>query len=728
MLQIVQHNRQRSLIVESIPEPVVRLGHVLIQNECSVVSAGTEKSIVDTASKSLLAKARHRPDLVRQVLRKMKTIGWRKTFEQVSAKLDTSIALGYASAGVVLACGEGVQGFRPGDRVASNGPHAGVVCVPKHLCALVPENVTSEAAAFTVIGSIALQGVRLAGLGLGDSVFVIGLGLIGQIAVKLLKAQGCHVIATDLDAAKCQLAVSMGADFASPRVSAEHVQQLTRGHGADAVLITAATQSSEPVELAGESVRSKGRVVVVGAVGLNLPRTPYYNKEVEFVVSCSYGPGRYDVEYEQRGHDYPIGYVRWTEQRNMQAVLQLMATGQLDVSPLITHRFEIDQAEGAYDLIKSGIEPYLGIVLNFPTGTQTAPTRAIQLKPAAPAGQIDIGCLGAGGFASGVLLPAINRFKRANLRVLCSANGLSATTNGDKLGFEQVCSDEDTVTAHPHVNTAFIITRHNLHARQVMKCLRNGKHTFVEKPLALTVGELYDIESTLHELGERAPLLMVGFNRRFSPAARRVKQFFESVNCPLTVSIRFNAGQLPADHWTQDLNVGGGRIVGEACHAIDMANYLVGSPVTRVFAESIGGANAPAITDDQCFITLRHANGSISNVAYLSGGDRDFTKERIEVLGGGRLAVIDDFRQVTLSLGGKQTVTKSAQDKGHQTEIFEFLTAVQSGGSAPISWEEMKNATLVSFLAMRSLREGTPQDLADFSLEAVAAESQLHAA
>jgi predicted dehydrogenase/threonine dehydrogenase-like Zn-dependent dehydrogenase len=706
MLQVVQNFRKRELKIESLPEPLVRPGHVLIQNECSVVSAGTEKTIVDTASKSLLAKARHRPDLVRQVLAKVKTIGWRKTYELVSAKLDAPIALGYASSGTVVACGEGVQGFKPGDRVASNGPHAGVVCVPKHLCALVPQNVATEEAAFAVIGAIALQGVRLARLGLGDSVFVIGLGLIGQIAVKLLKAQGCHVLATDLDAAKCQLAVSMGADFASPGLTAEQVQQMTRGYGADAALITAATQSNGPVELAGEAVRSKGRVVAVGAVGLNLPRPPYYNKEVEFVVSCSYGPGRYDAEYEQRGHDYPIGYVRWTEQRNLQAVLDLMSKGKLDVKPLITHRFSIDEAESAYELIKTGSQPYLGIVLAFPQNAE--PVRRIDLKPQSLSGPIQIGCIGIGGFARGVLLPALQKVPGAVLRSVTSAGGLSATLNGKSLGFQSVVRGEDELLSDRDINTVFVFTRHNEHAGQVIKSLCAGKHTFVEKPLALTLQELTAVEEALVESGPSSPILTVGFNRRFSPSARNVKKFFASVCTPLMVSIRFNAGPLPSDHWTQDEEVGGGRIIGEACHAIDLATYLIGSPVTRVFAESVGGCSAPSITDDQCFITMRHANGGVSNVHYVSSGDKDFAKERVEVFGGGRVAVIDDFRDVVLSAGGKRTTTKGAQDKGHQAEVAAFAEAIRDGGAWPISWEELRSTSLAAILAVRSLREGMP--------------------
>lgn len=712
MRQVIQTLRHGQLEVQKIPDPLVRPGHLLIQNEHSVISAGTEKMVVDLASKSLLQKAQQRPDLVRQVWRKIRTQGFWKTYEQVFQKLDEPIALGYASTGTVLACGAGVQGFKPGDRVASNGPHAGVVCVPKHLCAQVPGNVSSEEAAFTVICSIALQGVRLARLGLSDTVFVVGLGLIGQIAVNLLKAQGCRVLATDLDPAKCAFATQMGADQVASNMSAAQVQRMTRGYGADAVLITAATRSDGPVQLAGEAARAKGRVVVVGAVGLNLPRQPYYLKEVEFIVSCSYGPGRYDTDYEQRGHDYPIGYVRWTEQRNMQAVLDLMSQGKLDVKPLITHRFDIDQADTAYDMIKTGSQPYLGILLKHGcAGDQ--PVRRIELKTTPSAdGDLVVGCIGAGGFARGVLLPALRKLNHTRLGTITSASGLSATVGASTLGFDTVATHEDEILNDSRINTTFIMTRHNQHAKQTIASLKAGKHTFVEKPLAITIEELTAIEQTLVELGPKAPLLMVGFNRRFSPAATTVKTFFAAVNSPLTVSIRFNAGYLPPDHWTQDESVGGGRIIGEACHAIDLATYLVGSPVTRVFAESVGGSNAPVITDDQCFITLRHANGSVSNVAYLSGGDKDFAKERIEVLGGGRLAVIDDFRQVILSVDGKQSVKNWTQDKGHNAEILAFAQAIRVGGPAPISWQDLQSVSLAAIMAVRSLREGMPLELA----------------
>jgi predicted dehydrogenase/threonine dehydrogenase-like Zn-dependent dehydrogenase len=712
LIQICQSaGKGRSRLI-TVPEPLARSGHVLIANACSVISAGTEKMVIDLAQKSLLGKARERPDLVQQVLRKLKTDGFVKTIAQVFTKLNDPIGLGYSSAGVVLAIGAGVQGLKPGDRVASNGPHANVVCVPKNLCALVPESVPFEQAAFTTLGSIALQGVRLARPGLGETVLVIGLGLIGQIAVKLLKAQGCRVLGTDLDASKCALAIQMGADYAHSTLGASAVTDRTHGLGADAVLITAATKSDGPIELAACAVRAKGRVVAVGAVGLNLPRQPFYLKEAEVVVSCSYGPGRYDPNYEQQGHDYPPGYVRWTEQRNMQAILDLMGSGRLDVGPLISHRFPIKGADAAYKLIEMGTSPYLGIVLTYPDVAPERRQTRLDWKVQPARGTIGVGCLGAGSFARMVLLPALRKSAGLHPRVLCSAGGLSAARDGERFGFEAVTTDEDEVFRDPSVQVVFAITRHHLHAGQVLKALRAGKHVFVEKPLALTVEEIAEIEATLLDLPVPRPLLMVGFNRRFAPATQAIKEFFATVQEPLTVSVRFNAGAIPADHWTQNEDVGGGRIVGEACHAIDLATYLTGSPPVRVFAESVGGVHAPAITDDQCFITLRHANGAISSIAYLAGGDKDFPKERVEVLGGGRVGVIEDFREVITCSGGKTKRTRAwDQDKGHRAEVDAFARAMSKGGAAPIAWEDVRAVSLAAILAVRSIREGIPLEI-----------------
>jgi predicted dehydrogenase/threonine dehydrogenase-like Zn-dependent dehydrogenase len=697
--------------VAQTPEPLVQPGKVLIANCASLISAGTEKMAMDLARKSLLGKARERPDQVRRVLEKLRNEGFFQTLAQVREKLDEPVSMGYSSAGVVLACGDGVQSFKPGDRAASNGPHAGVVCVPKHLCAHVPQSVPLEHAAFGVLGAIALQGVRLSRACLGETVLVIGLGLIGQLTVALLKAAGIRVLGTDLDSAKCELAgARMGAEEASPSLTTADVLDRTRGLGADAVIITASTKSKAPMDLAANAVRSKGRVVLVGVVGLELDRRPFYFKEAEFVVSCSYGPGRYDPTYEEQGHDYPPGHVRWTEQRNIQAVLDLMGSGRLDVSPLISHRFPIEQAGKAYALIDSGKEPYLGIVLQYQDVDESVGEPRIQFKrPAHHKDKIGVGCLGAGNFARLVLLPAIRRVGSLHPRVLCSAGGLTAIHTGDKLGFEAATTDEDRVFNDPQVDAVFVVTRHNQHAPQVLKAIKAGKHVFVEKPLALTIEEIEEIDGALSASVESRPLLMVGFNRRFSPSAERVRSFFFDVTAPLTVSVRFNAGEIPADHWTQDEGTGGGRIVGEACHGIDLATFLTNSPPVRVFAESIGGPNAPEITDDQCFITLRHANGSISQIAYLAGGDKAFPKERVEVIGGGRVAVIDDFRDVTLcSHGRMKRHTGRSQDKGHSAEIERFAQSLKESGSEPIPWRELRSVSLAAILAVRSIREGIP--------------------
>ena len=682
----------------------------MVANAASVISAGTERMVMDLAKKSLLGKARERPDHVRRVLEKVRQEGLLSTVRQVREKLVSPMAMGYSSAGVVLACGADVADYKPGDRVASNGPHAEIVCVPKNLCARVPDAVPFDRAAFAVLSAIALQGVRLSRANLGESVLVIGLGLIGQITVSLLRAAGCRVIGTDLDPSKCELAVQMGAEIARPNITAAHVEDLTRGLGADSVLITASTKSNGPVELAAAAVRQKGRVVLVGVVGLELDRRPFYFKEAEFVVSCSYGPGRYDIEYEERGRDYPAAYVRWTEQRNIQAALDLMAAGRLDVSPLISHRFAIEQANEAYKLIERGDEPYLGILLEYPheaNFARPAPT-TIRMRPPQRDARPAAAVIGAGNFARMVLLPAIRQQAGLRLSTICSAGGTSAIYSGEKHGFEQATTDAESVFADPEIDAVFSITQHDQHAGHVLAAILARKSIFVEKPLCLTIDELLEIEAALEEAGDEAPLIMVGFNRRFAPATRVVKEFFQNVATPLTVSVRFNAGDIPQDHWTQDLEVGGGRIIGEACHGVDLATCLTGSPPVKVYCESIGGEPGPA-TDDQCFITLRHANGSISSIAYLAGGDKAFPKERVEVIGGGRVAVIDDFRTVTTCASGKTKTHKlGSQDKGHLAEVAAFGHSLIGAAEPPIPWSDLRSVSLASILAVQSLREGVP--------------------
>jgi len=712
--QIVQSVRDGKLRILDVPAPVAQPNHVVIANACSLLSAGTEKILRDLAQKSLVGKAAARPDHVKRVLEKVRNEGLLNTIHAVMTKLDEPMPLGYSSAGVVLACGAGVEGIRPGDRVASNGPHAGVVSVPKHLCALVPEGVPFDHAAFGVVGAIALQGVRLAQLALGETAFVIGLGLIGQITVALLKAQGCRVLGSDLSAARCEEALRMGADVARVGLGAADVEELTRGLGADAVVITASTESDGPVLLASNAVRKKGRIVALGAVGLHLDRRPLYSREAELVVSCSYGPGRYDANYEDRGHDYPAPYVRWTEQRNLQAILDLMAAKRLDVEPLITHRFDVADAERAYDLIESRREPFLGVLLRFADAEETTHARRVALATAPAGTGAGFSCLGAGNFARAVLLPALAKTGLVP-RVLCSAGGLSAVVSGEKHGFAAATTDEDELFADEATRAVFVLTRHDQHARLVLRALASGKAAFTEKPLALTLEEIAELDAAVAAAGPAGPMLMVGFNRRFSPAARAARAFLASTEAPLAASIRFNAGAIPADHWTQDEAVGGGRIVGEACHAIDLATYLVGAPVVRVYAEAIGGPTAPEITNDQVFITLRHANGSVSSVAYLAGGDKAFPKERVEVIGGGRVVVIDDFRLLTTCAHGKTQTRKfdllGGQDKGHRAEIAAFADALTKGDAWPIPWPELRATSAAAILAVRSLREGTPFDV-----------------
>jgi predicted dehydrogenase len=562
----------------------------------------------------------------------------------------------------------------------------------------------------TVLAAIALHAVRTARVGLGETALVIGLGPVGQLAVSLLRAAGCRVLATDPDVGRCRIATTMGAEVANAGLDAAAVEAATRGLGADAVLVTAATPSSDPMRTAIAAVREKGRVVLVGDSGMELDRRSLYFKEAEVVVSRSYGPGRYDPEYEERGHDYPVAHVRWTEGRNLQAALDLMADRRLDVSPLISHRFPIASAEQAYALIESSAEPYLGIVLEYtpPTSDSDHPITPRPHRP--PKHQIGIGVLGAGRFARAVMLPILERQPMLAPVAIASAAGVSAAAAASTFGFAVAAGDEGAVLRDDGVDAVWILTRHHQHARQVIAALEAGKHVFVEKPLCLTLEELDAIEQAVRSAGDR--VLQVGFNRRFAPATRMVKEHFATVDQPLTVSIRFNAGAVAADHWTQSEFEGGGRLLGEGCHAIDLAVHLTGSPPVRLYAESIAGPRAPTVIEDQCFITLKHANGSISSIAYLAGGDATFPKERIEVFGGGRVGVIDDFRSATVVAAHRTRRRRFTKDKGHADEIAAFVDAIR-GETAPRvpSWPEVRAVSVASIRAIESLRVGSPLDL-----------------
>lgn len=706
MIQVIQDVRNGTTDVREIPDPISTRGHVVVQTMASLVSAGTERYVIDLARKSLLGKARERPDHVRRVLQKIRQEGLLPTFSQVMSKLDEPMPLGYSSAGVVIECGAGVHEFKPGDRVATAGPHAGVISIGKNLCARIPEGVSFEQAAYTSVASIGLEGVRLAKVALGDRVLVIGLGLIGQIVVGLLKAHGCRVFGTDIDPAKLEVARSLGADNVAVGSASDAVKAFSNSFGVDAAIITAATESNEPIEFAADACRPKGRIVLIGVAGLHLPRAPFFQKELEFTVSSSLGPGRFDPSYEEKGIDYPIGHARWTAQRNMEAVLDTIASGSLPVERLTTHRFQIENAASAYELITSQREPFLGIVIEYsPAGD---PTRKVVLHQArSNPGKVGISMIGAGNFARLIMFPILSKLPDVDWRGLCTAHGMNAEHSGRKMNFAFATTDVDEVLKDEATNVVFVATRHNLHAELVVAALRSGKHVFVEKPLCIKPEELTSIEECINHLGSNCPILMVGFNRRFAPLTTKLCAHFSGVS-PLSISYRFAPGSIPADAWPQDEEVGGGRIIGEACHAIDLCIMLTNSPPIKVYAESVAKVGGVETTDDRVFLTMRHASGSISNISYQAGGDTSASPERIEVYGGGRTGILDSWKILDLFNENKRTRTRGGNDKGHQAELKSFIETCTKGGAWPINWSQIYGGAWASFAAVKSLREGLP--------------------
>jgi predicted dehydrogenase/threonine dehydrogenase-like Zn-dependent dehydrogenase len=709
MKQILQDIRSGITAVKDIPDPLALPGQVLLAEICSAISAGTERYVVDLARKSLLGKARQRPQDVRRVLRKMREEGIRTTLSQVSAKLNDPMPLGYSAAGMVLECGAGVQEFKPGDRVAAVAPHGGIAAVGRNLCARIPDNVTFEQAAYTSIAAIGLEGVRLAQANLGESVLVIGLGLIGQICVALLKAQGCRVFGTDLEPSKLDLAGSFGADEVGAGSPLDRIMQFTGGAGVDAVVITAATESNEPIEFAAEACRTRGRIVLVGVAGLEIPRPPFFRKELSFTVSFATGPGRADPLYEEKGIDYPPGFVRWTAQRNMQAVLGLMSQGKLPVEKLTSHRFPVDRASQAYELITTRSEPFLGIILEYGDPGPLRRTRLLRNRERASLSndhaRLGVSLIGAGNFARLVMMPALSDIGGMSWRGVCTAKGITAESTGQRSGFEFVTTDTAEIWNDAATAAVFIATRHNLHADLVIAALRAGKHVFVEKPLCITEDELERIATCVDELGAQCPILTVGFNRRFATGTARLKSFFEGAT-PLSITYRFAPPHLPPDHWTQDPEIGGGRIVGEACHAIDACAAIAGSPPVKVYAESASVSGALQTSDDRVFITIRHANGSISSVSYQAGGDPAFPVERIEVIAAGRSATLDGWQEGQLWSKGRCEKFSASKDRGHKAGFAAFLKACRAAGPWPISWEDLYGVTWASLSAVRSLREG----------------------
>ncbi|MBY0588954.1 bi-domain-containing oxidoreductase [bacterium] len=715
MLQIIQPINGQPTQLADLPDPVCGPGQVLIENRASLISAGTERSTVELAQQSLLSKARQRPDHVRRVMEKFRQEGLAATLEQVRSKLAQPIPMGYSSAGIVREVGAGVREFRVGERVASNGSHAGVVAVGKNLVARIPDEVPFEHAAYAVVSSIALQSIRLSGASLGDVVVVVGLGLIGQITVALLKSAGCRVVGTDVDPNKFPLAIQMGAEWVGSADSIEEtLARVSPSGGADVVIIAASSASSAPLVLASRIARDRAKVVALGAVGLKVPRREFYEKELELIVSRSYGPGRYDASYEEEGNDYPISYVRWTEQRNIQAVLDQMAAGRLPVEHLTTHRFSIDRGTDAYSMIERASEPYLGIILTYSSGppnkrvaiTSRSQSIGSNTKP------VGISFIGTGSFASSTLLPTLSKIPSARLRALVSARGLSAWNLAKRYGGAFAATDLQEALDDEQTQAVVVSTQHHLHVPHGLAALRAGKHLFLEKPLAINGDQLEEWIDAIRSWEGAAPIWMLGFNRRFSPAAHLVRKYLQTIDDVKAVTIRFNAGAIPASHWVHDPEVGGGRLVGEACHAVDLATFLIGSRPTRVYAEAIGSASAGLGLEDNAALQIRFADGSSASILYTSAGDRSLSKERVEVYSAGLAAVIDDYRRVEIRRGGKVLARRSwwSQQKGYAEEIRAFLAGIETG-RMPISVDEMLGVTATCLRALQSLRMETPLEV-----------------
>ncbi len=702
MRQILQSLKTGATEVADVPCPTARRGHLLVRTARTLVSAGTERSLVEFGKAGWIDKAMQQPDKVRMVWDKIWTDGLSPTLDAVFNKLDQPLPLGYCNVGTVMEAGSGVMGFEVGDRVVSNGRHAEAVCVPVNLCARVPPGVSDDEAAFTVLGSIALQGIRLVQPTLGESVVVTGLGLIGLMTVQLLRANGCRVLGIDFDRTKLTLAREMGAETVDLSAGADPVaagMAFSRGRGCDAVIITAATQRNEPVHQAALMCRKRGRIVLVGVAGLKLSRADFYEKELTFQVSCSYGPGRYDPNYEEKGNDYPVGFVRWTEQRNFEAILDMMAGGSLNVKPLISHRFAINDATSAYELV-TGSEPSLGIMLEYPDSL-SLPEPALRrnrVDLAAPSkspvsGAASLGFIGAGNYATAVLIPAFKE-AGARLRIVASSGGVSGVHAGRKFGFESTTTDTEAVLTDADIQAVIVSTRHDSHASLACQILRARKHAFIEKPLALTLPEVDSIEQAITNARVTGwePIVMVGFNRRFAPQVQRIGELLRGSPGPKSLVFTANAGVIPAEHWTQDAEVGGGRIIGEACHFIDLLRFLVDAPIVGHDLRVMDGP-----TRDTATIHLRFADGSIGTIHYFANGSKTFPKERLEVFASGRVLQLDNFRKLrAFGWPGFRGMNLWRQDKGQRACAAAFAQAVLSGGPAPIPLEQILEVARVT--------------------------------
>lgn len=719
MLQVIQNYNTGKLTVEEVPPPSLQSGGILVRTMASLISAGTERHTIETARKSLVGKARSRPDMVRKVIQIARRDGWLNTYRLVKNKLDTPVPLGYSNAGIVIAVAEDVDEFSVGDRVACAGQgyasHAETVFVPKNLAVRIPDYVSFEEAAYTTLGAIALQGVRQADPKIGETVVVIGLGLLGNLTVQLLKANGCRVMGIDLQKSACSLALQAGADYAllPDEDAVPFIHRTTNGIGADSVIITAATHNNAPVILAGDLLRHKGTLIIEGAVPADIPRSPFYEKEIDVRFARSYGPGRYDPLYEEIGIDYPYAYVRWTENRNMQAFTDFLARRLVKTEPITTHRFKIEDAEKAYALItgkSENKETVVGVILTYDHRYDELPKKPEECPPtlvhSGSTDTIRIGFLGAGNFAQNMLLPHFKKISGVELTAVSTSKGITAKKVADKFKFRTHTTNNSEILQNADIQAVFITTRHHLHAPFVIEALQAGKAVYVEKPLALSPEELDQI-ITVYRQNPR--LLMVGYNRRFAPVVSKVKQFLSTKISPYVMHYRINAGHIPKDHWIQDPMQGGGRIIGEVCHFVDLMIYFLKATPTLAYARTLS-YNAEDITQrDNVIITLNFSDGSIGSISYIAIGDTTFPKERIELFGEQSVAVIDDFKKCTLTRNGRtQTFGGSKQDKGYRLSVEAFIHALKNQQESPITFSDLIATSRTIFAILESLSTGQP--------------------
>ena len=711
MKQILQDMAKGGSAVVEAPAPSATKNNVLINTTTTLISAGTERMLVDFGKANLIDKARSQPDKVKMVLEKEQTDGLMTTVDAVKSKLAQPLPLGYCNVGVVDSVGRGAENFKVGDRVASNGPHADVVRVSKNLAAKIPDNVSNEEAAFTVVASIGLQGIRLANPTMGECFVVTGVGLIGLLTVQMLRAQGCRVLAIDFDQSKLDLAKQFGAEVCNPGKGENPIDAgmaFSRGVGVDGVIITASSKSNDPVTQAARMSRKRGRIILVGVIGLELSRADFYEKELTFQVSCSYGPGRYDPNYEEQGNDYPIAFVRWSEQRNFEAILDMMSGGQIDVKPLITHRFNFENASDAYELLTTD-KTALGILLQYESEISKRHSKTISLQ-AAPKYKKDepvVGFIGAGNYASRVLIPA---FKEAGAKfhTISTSGGINGVIHGEKAGFSEATTDTQSMIENSSINTIAIVTQHNSHAYFVQQALKAGKNIFVEKPLAITHEELNDVKAVYDEAvkTDKPPKLMVGFNRRFSPQIQKMKELLAPIKEPKSFIMTMNAGSIPGDHWTQDNNVGGGRIIGEACHFIDLMRYLADCEIVSVQARRMGDTDSVEITEDKAAIILGFADGSFGTIHYLANGAASYPKERVEVFVAGKVLQLDNFVKLKgFGWKGFKKLNLWKQDKGQNLCSKLFLDSIKNGTEAPILIDEIFEVAKVSIDIANQLRQ-----------------------